>query len=227
MSSEPKLYNDKIPATVRAAMRAFTQQDCYLVRRRKRGATSKGAQGNCHANVQAWVDKKGGTRIPCWMLYRSRKLESSGLWIWIFHSLWRSPENEISDVTQHEAYADADYTTVWLDAKRDADLKEGISFNNVLCLATQQAADSLSNKIGYQIEVGKCYWATSSLSVVVPLEGHSGQYRWVTRDFPNNIRKLEEEYDCLVTEEGLRPTSADIKQISAQVFLDYSIRDHR
>jgi hypothetical protein len=222
-----RAYSEKIPNTVRIAMSDFTAGECYLVRRRKRGATSEGAQGNCHVNVQAWVDKKGGKRIPCWMLYRDRKLESSGLWIWIFHSLWQSPENEISDVTQHEAYANADYTTVWFDAKRDVDLEQGISFNNILCLATQQAADTLSNTLGYQIEVGKCYWATSSLSVVVPLDGHSGQYRWITREFPQNIRKLEEQYDCLVTADGFQPKTPNATRISTQIFLDYSLSDYR
>ena len=226
MPSEPKLYNDKIPATIRVAMRAFTQHDCYLIRKRKRGATSKGEKGNCHLNVQEWVDKKGGRRIPCWMLYRSRALTSKGLWIWIFHSVWQSPENDISDVTLNESYADADYTTAWFDASRDVDFVEGISFNNVLCVATDSAAHALSARLGYRIETGVCYWATSSLSLVIPLETHSGQFRWISRDYPNNIKRLEDEYECVASDSGLRPKGNAKSELSMKIFLDYSLSEH-
>ena len=116
------IYSHKIPSTVREAMSTFSGEECYLIRRRKKGLTGKGIQGNCHFNVQGWVDKIGGERLTGWLLYRNRSLINKGLWVWIFHSLWKTPEGQVVDVTQDSTYEGSDFTTVWLDKNRNIDI---------------------------------------------------------------------------------------------------------
>ena len=126
---DAKVYNDKIPTIVRNPMLEFTGSDCLLVNRRKRGATSKGAYSNCHSNVQDWVDKIGGARISGWLLARIPKFLNEGVWAWIFHSIWLTPEGKLTDVTMDDDYAGKDFVTFWHDKYRSCDLINGTSYN--------------------------------------------------------------------------------------------------
>ena len=113
------LYKSKVPSSVREAMLGLTKDECYLVKRRKKGLTGKGIQGNCHFNVQNWSDSIGSERIADWLLYRIKSFVNKGIWVWSFHSVWKTPEGQIFDVTQDVTYEGSDLTTVWFDKERN------------------------------------------------------------------------------------------------------------
>jgi hypothetical protein len=217
------LYTQKIPSNVREGMSKLTGDDCYLIKRRKKGLTGKGIQGNCHFNVQQWVDKIGGERIRGWLLYRNRSLMNKGLWIWVFHSVWKTPEGEIVDVTQDSTYEGSDFTTVWFDKSRDIDLLEGTSYNNVVVFENFNSASSFSKNVGVEALVGEPYWTTNSMSNILKISDHSGKYKWLDESFPNNIKLLESEYNCKVIDGKLVPNEGSSNKISSKIFFDYSV----
>ena len=174
-----KRYSDKVPLIVRHAMAQCTQEDCYLVKRRIRGLTGAGVQGNCHLNVQRWVDSVGGERVPGWLLYRNRRTLNSGIWVWSFHSVWRTPEGETVDVTQDETYSGSEFTTVWFDKTRDIDLVQGMNYNNVVVFERESTVAALTQTLGFTVTVGTPYWTTRRLDRTLSIDQHSGQYRWV------------------------------------------------
>jgi len=217
------IYTHKIPSNVRNGMSTFSGDECYLVRRRKKGLTGKGIQGNCHFNVQGWVDKIGGERLSGWLLYRNRLLINRGLWMWTFHSLWKTPEGQVVDVTQDSTYEGSDFTTVWLDKSRDIDLNEGTSFNNVVVFENGTSANNFTKNLGSEALVGIPYWTTPSMNHIRKISEHTGKYRWVDERFPNNINLFESEYNCKVKDGKLVPNQGASEQISTKIFFDYSV----
>ena len=217
------IYTHKIPSNVRNGMSTFSGDECYLVRRRKKGLTGKGIQGNCHFNVQGWVDKIGGERLSGWLLYRNRSLINKGIWVWIFHSLWKTPEGQVVDVTQDSNYEGSDFTTVWLDKSRDIDIKEGTSYNNVIVFENSTSANIFTKNLGSEVLVGIPYWATPSMNHIRKISEHTGKYRWIDESFPNNINLLESEYNCKVKDGKLVPNQGANNQISTKIFFDYSV----
>lgn len=80
-------------------MQEFTGGDCYIFERRvNSGVTGTGKHKSCHYNVQSLVDRIGGERISCWFLNKDKDYEL-GIVTWIWHSLWKTPEGKIVDVT--------------------------------------------------------------------------------------------------------------------------------
>lgn len=217
------IYTEKIPSSVRDAMKTFAQDDCYLVKRRKKGLTGKGVQGNCHFNVQNWVESIGGQRIAGWLLYRNKSLVNKGIWIWIFHSVWKTPEGEVVDVTQDTTYSGSNFTTVWFDASRNIDMVNGTSYNNIVVFENSNIAESFGKNIGAHVEPGTTYWTNSTLKTIIPINDSNGKYKWIDDSFPNNIKQLESEYDCRVVDGKLVPNSSSNKMVSTKIFFDYSI----
>jgi len=217
------IYTHKIPSNVRDGMSTFSGEECYLIRRRKKGLTGKGIQGNCHFNVQGWVDKIGGERLTGWLLYRNRSLINKGLWVWVFHSLWKTPEGQIVDVTQDSTYEGSDFTTVWLDKSRDIDISEGTSYNNVVVFENNTSAKNFTKNVGTEALVGIPYWTTPSMNDILKISEHTGKYRWVDESFSENIKLLESEYNCKVKDGKLVPNEGASNQISSKIFFDYSV----
>jgi hypothetical protein len=217
------IYTHKIPSNVREGMSLFSADECYLIQRRKKGLTGKGIQGNCHFNVQGWVDKIGGERLTGWLLYRNRSLINKGLWVWVFHSLWKTPEGQVVDVTQDSTYEGSDFTTVWLDKSRDIDIKEGTSYNNVVVFENSTSANNFTKNVGTEALVGVPYWTTPSMNNILKISEHTGKYRWVDESFSDNVKLLESEYNCKVKDGRLVPNEGASKQISSKIFFDYSV----
>jgi hypothetical protein len=219
----PILYTNKIPAAVRDGMSQLTANDCFLIKRRTKGLTGEGIQRNCHFNVQNWVDKIGGERLCGWLLCRNRSLMSDGVWVWSFHSVWKTPEEEVVDVTQDKTYDGADFTTVWLDKSRDIDLIEGTSYNNVVVFETNTAAKTYTKHSGIEVFSGIPYWITPNMQTALPIADHSGKYRWLNSTFPNNIKLLESEYNCKLVEGRFIPNEGASGKVSINVAFDYSV----
>lgn len=192
-----QIYNEKIPSFIRVPMLEFTDSDCYLVKHRKTGVTSKGTHLNCHRNVQDWVDKKGGHRISGWLLVREAKTIKLGIWVWIFHSIWLTPEGKYADVTMDDLYSGKEFVTFWHDKKRSCDLENGVSYNNIVIFDNQEIASDISRKYKYIVEKGMVYWALSDMSQIRNLDQHIGESKYVSPQYSENLKQLEQKYDAV------------------------------
>jgi hypothetical protein len=194
-----RTYTSKIPDAVQKAMVEFCKEDCYLIKRRKRGKTSQGARGACHKDVQRWVEKIGGERIPGWLLIRDRKTLSKGVWHWKFHSVWKTPEGEIVDVTKDEMYEGMEFSTFFFDSSRDMDFVEGTSYNNVVIFENSTSALPFSNKFKAEMKPGVVYWTHPSLNLMMDIHEHSGIYRLLFSDYTKNREMLERDLESQST----------------------------
>jgi len=94
-----------ISGLVKNQMSKLIGNDVVEVPIRKRGRTSEGVEGGCHATVDEWVQKIGGKRVPGWMLVESVRLRKHGVYHWTFHSVWETPEGKwvhVNEGTNHD-----------------------------------------------------------------------------------------------------------------------------
>lgn len=191
---DSQVYNEKIPSFVLSPMLEFTQSDCLLVKKRRRGATSKGRIGNCHVNVQSWVDKIGGECVSGWLLNRENRFIKKGTWIWSFHSVWLTPEKKLVDVTMDPTYQNNEFITFWPDKERKAEWKIGKNYNNIVIFQDADIAKRNLTESVVNPSSGVIYWVTPNLQNLRTIKQHDGIYRHIKKEFPDNIKFMEEKY---------------------------------
>jgi hypothetical protein len=212
-------YSHKIPATVREAMKLFTGSKCYLIKRKIMSAN--GSEGNCHLNVEGNIKAYGGTRITGWILVKNRELNDKGVWTWTFHSVWKLNDGSIVDVTEDNNYKGQEYSTVWFDSKRDADLVEGKNFNSIVVFGSEHVAHAIGSASGKLLHPGNVYWTTKAVNQFMDINEHIGMYRWIDHRFPNNIQLLEREYNCKINNGQV--VSINGGNIDKRIFFDYGV----
>jgi hypothetical protein len=210
---DTRLYSSKLPKIVSNAMRNFTNEECVLVKKRQKGKTSNNEELNCHANVSYWVNKIGGEIQNGWLLTRNRDLIKKGVWVWNYHSVWKTPEHKLADVTESSDYATNHFTTVWLDNSRSVDLNKGIGYNNIIIFDNQKIVDLWNQHYEQNLEVGKLYWVSDCLRYFKNIEDHSGQYMWLREEYAENIKKLKIEMEKY----------KDLKEVPIDLIFDYSL----
>lgn len=184
-------YSSRLPKVVSNAMRSFTDEECVLVKKRQKGKTSNNNENNCHANVNYWVDRIGGEIQNGWLLVRNRRLIKMGVWIWNYHSVWKTPESKLADVTANDEYSTNHFTTVWLDNNRTVDLKNGMGYNNIAIFDNQKIVDLWNKEYEQNLEVGKLYWVSDCLRYFKNINEHNGQYLWLREEYADNRKKFE------------------------------------
>jgi len=205
------VYTHKIPPKVRSAMCAFTGSDCLLVEHRQKGKTGSGKKLNCHRNVKHWVEKLGGEQIYGWVLTRNRDLLNRGAYIWIFHSIWKTPENKLADVTMNPLYDNLDLITFWTDSNRSMNWNELISYNNVEVYENNAIAEHVSNIMKYSIAPGKVYWGNNGLYMT--LEEDDGTYKIVTEA---REQELTARFGVRIEKEGDKLKFVGAENLSAE-----------
>jgi len=157
-----------------------------------------------------------------WLLLRIRKFNEVGMYAWAFHSIWRTTDGELLDITDDKNYVGSEYSTFWYDAVRTVDLVEGINYNNVMTFGNDAIANHFSTAIGVKLASGVPFWTTQSMKHVRPLDMHSGQYRWITSNYPNNIARMEERYNVKVVN-GKLTSNGLSDQLHTDAEFDFSI----
>ena len=202
---DSQVYNDNIPSFVLSPMLEFTQSDCLLVKKRRRGATSKGKTLNCHGNVQSWVDKIGGECVSGWLLNRENRFIKKGTWIWSFHSAWLTPEQKLVDVTIDPIYQNNEFITFWPDKERKAEWKIGKNYNNIVIFQNAETTKRNLSESVVNPNSGVVYWTTPNLQNLRTIEQHDGIYRHIKREFPDNIKFMEEKYGLTFSDGKIIP----------------------
>ena len=223
-SDGTKLYTHKIPKRVRRAMTQFTQSDCHLVKRRRSGKTSEGEYRNCHTNVAYWVEHIGGESVNGWVLQRQSHMLSIGWWSWTFHSLWKTPEGKLVDVTQNPLYEGKTHITFWKDKTRRVNLVDGVSYNTVFLFANQSIAEHYSIQTNQRVQAGKVYWANMSNRKVKRVKESSGEFRLLTSEYPTNIKLLKDRCGLDVVDDYLiYPKDWRGVETSSDLLFDFGI----
>lgn len=190
-------YKDRLPKEVNDALKTFVGGDCVMVRRLKKDKhkySVNAKTGECHLNVQLFVDRYGGKRISGWLLRRTY-LADKGVYAWLFHSVWQTPEKKWLDVTFDKEYAGRDKTIFVPDSTRTADLIEGTSYNNIVIFTDLRFTLFYGSQVGMELETNKVYWCDQTLRYFLATDEHSGQYRWISKQYPKNIEKMCDEYE--------------------------------
>lgn len=215
-------YKNKLPKTIVQAMQQVTGDDCYIINRRIKGVTGNGENNNCHFNVQDLVERIGGERISGWLLLRDKALYRNGIYVWTFHSIWKTPENKYVDVTKSEQYGNEKLATFWHDSQRHADLIEGTAFNSVITLENEKAVQIIEKATSTLLAIEKAYWTVNDMRLFSELDDHSGEYRFLLNQYPQNIKLLEEKYNCKMEGRGFVSNNGD-DTVSSKMLFDFAV----
>jgi hypothetical protein len=187
-----KIYTNKIPKTVRLAMHKFTNAECILVKR-KDNDFAQNAALNCHQNVATLAEELNGEMKNGWLLYRSRMLMNMGVWVWCFHSVLKTAENKLIDVTKDKMYETNNYSTFWYDTSRTANVQRGTAYNNIMVIDNQRAVDLFNAEYGCDLKVGVVYWTSNCMRFFKKLNEHNGVYKALGAEYEQNLTELKQE----------------------------------
>ncbi len=210
-----------LPKSIVQAMRSVTTDDCYIIERRVKGVTGSGKENNCHINVQELVERIGGECVFGWLLERNSKLFRKGIYIWSFHSIWKTPEEKYVDVTQGD-YGLERLATFWCDSHRRADMIQGTAFNNLITLENNGAVQIIQQATNNRLESGKAYWTDTKVSVFAGLEEHSGVYRLLHNHYPENRKLLLDQYGVRIEGKSLISVTGD-ENVPQKMLFDFSL----
>lgn len=216
------LYTHAIPKTVRECMKRVSNADCYRIKRRINAFPVSADANNSHTSVQELVDNIGGERVGGWLLSKDKHALKQGLYVWIFHSIWKTPEGEHIDVSKNDSYKNDKESIFWPDSERGADLDEGTAYNLIAVLENYKTAAYIAQTSHKQLTPAKLYWAEKKMRFFKEFDEHSGVYRMIDSNYPQNMKLLEELYDAKIISGHLVPNNPS-NRIATQMFFDFSI----
>ena len=187
-----KIYTDKIPKTVRFAMRKFTNAECILVKRKDNDYLQNAAL-NCHKNVANLAKEINGEIKNGWLLYRNRAMIDSGIWVWCFHSVLKTADSKLIDVTKDKTYTNNNFSTFWYDTSRTANVEKGTAYNHIIVIDNQVVADRFNATYGCDLKVGEVYWTSNCIRFFKKLNEHSGVYKALGAEYEQNLIELKQE----------------------------------
>lgn len=207
-----------------SALRAVSDGEIYWIERRLRGKTSEGTEGLCHVNVAYWVDKVGGSRVDGWAYVDTKEMVRAGVHIWMWHSVWQTPEGKLVDVTQNKNLEGRDKLTFCIDKKRNTNIDEGIGYNSIIIVDNEKTLAALNNTLDIEMEVWKAYWTEGSGKYVEELDAIDGQFRWLN-GYDNNKAMIEQEFGITFDENGKINARIDgmTYRKAKKVFMGYAI----
>ena len=188
-------YADKLPPSLNQVLKTFTNSECVMVRKIKAKDSIYSKVRNCHLNVKSYIEKFGGSSVSGWLLLRNTMQSDRGMYAWSFHSVWQKPDGKWLDVTEDKNYLGRDKSIFIPDSQRLLDFAQGLSYNNFMVFTEPKFAAYYGNSIGVQLLTDKVYWSDTVMMRVMDTEQHSGIYRLLTPDYPNNLKMLCDEYE--------------------------------
>lgn len=177
-------------------------------------------EGRCHLNVENWVSENGGKIIRGWLLVRKNSFLSSGIWVWVFHSVWMDKKGNLIDITYHGENHDCEKSIVWLDIYRKPDLVKGLSYNNLMVIDNSAIAKRYSESVEIEIKAGDLYWATPDMMYFKPVKYHTGVYRLLGAAYAENEKIFEQVSGLKIN--GTILTGAE--NLHRELMLDFSLK---
>ncbi len=186
-----QIYTNKIHKNVRSAMRNFTNSECILVKRKDNDFLQNDAL-NCHQNVATLAKELNGEMKNGWLLFRNNMLNDMGVWVWCFHSVLKTADNELIDVTKDKTYERKNYSTFWYDSSRIANVENGTAYNNIILFDNQRTADLFNAQYGSDLKVGIIYWTSNCMRFFKKLNEHNGVYKAIGPEYEQNLLELKQ-----------------------------------
>ena len=211
-----KAYTQRLNPTVASGMTKFAGSECCLVK--KDLNTQNNRALNCHYNVKAQVEAHGGQCINGWLLDKTPSLINHGIWHWTFHSIWETKSGEWFDITI-DKHNGREYSPFWADKGRTLNLIEGYGYNDIIIFASQYAVDMFSS-LSDGIVLGEVFWTARGFSLLKHHSGHTGQYRYLRKEFSHNFDMLESDYNVRVVDGKL---CGEDRLVPVDIFFDYSV----
>lgn len=220
-------YADKLTPQLNELLKSFAGSECIMVRKIKEKDSMKGKAGNCHLNVKNYIDKFGGTSISGWLLNRIPSFMDKGMYVWSFHSVWLKPDGNLLDVTDDKHYIGRDKSIFIPDTLRSPNLVEGTSYNNFLVFTGKAFAEHYGRSIGKEINSHTLYWCDTVMTRLIEINEHSGVYRLLSKDYPNNLQRMCDEYELEIVNGKPVPKAGSkyegIGALPPTLVFDYSI----
>ena len=187
-------------------MREVTDGECYFVRRRLKGVTGNGEKSACHTNVKKLVDRIGGEAVYGWKLAKYKELMGLGIYSFVFHSIWKTPEGKCVDVTMCENYGDDRRLVFWHDTKRRANMEEGYTYNNVTVFKSLRGSMLARTTNNSRVKQAVAYWSSKDYKLYMPLKDHknNGMYRYLHEEYKENREMFEKQFDVKITKNGIK-----------------------
>lgn len=222
---DARLYTDKLPPNIVDALKEFSGNECYLIKRDVDRKSVLCAPNNCHKNVNKRIEKYGGEMVNGWLLSRNPMFLEMGIWAWTYHSVWVTPKQKIVDVTDNKDYVNLPLSTFIPDNKRLVDISNGIAYNTIVIFDNSRVANKLEIASGEDrnLTEGVVYWTTNSIKHFRELDEHSGAYKLIRREYPQNLKELQEKYRCKIEGNRLLPIDDYVPSIKSDIFFDFSI----
>lgn len=222
-------YADKLPISTNNALKSFTGAECLMVRKIKDKDKNKikNKAGNCHINVQFYVEKFGGKSVSGWILNRNSLYLDRDMYVWSFHSVWEKPDGKWVDVTDDKHYMGRDKSIFIADSKRVPDLVEGRAYNNFAIFNEPKYAAHFGASIGVELITNRIYWTDTSMMRMLDSEHHDGVYRWLNAEYPRNIEMMCEEYELEIVDGKPKPKPGskyeNMPGFPTKMLFDYSL----
>jgi len=220
-----KPYAKKIPKRVRNSMQTAIGGQCFLVKKletSESGEHACRAFTSCHSQVQNLVDTQGGKRIQGWQLFTHKTYIDLGIYLWVFHSIWQTPEGEHLDLTVDIDALGGNSIVFWPDPKRKVDLSKGYNFNSLLVCETEKGTEPMTVASSTRIQKSKLYWATADSRNVLPYTESDGIYRYLTEEYAHNRQLFKQRYSDYVEFDDDN-SFTEVKPLPARALLEFSI----
>ncbi len=214
-----KSYHEKLPKVVGDAIKRFSNDECVLLKKKLDTRNNKAL--NCHYNVSQQISEQGGKCLNGWLLSKNSKLLEYGLWHWSYHSAWINSNGEAFDITIDKNNS-RDFSTFVPDYTRIIDLKNGVSYNDIVIFEKTAIAQHYTEGIGFQVELGTVYWILNNLSQIRKTDDYNGKYRYLRPEFPGNSKRLERDYNVVIKDGKLTSLAGD-EVVNPNMLFEYSI----
>ena len=179
-----------VPLLVKNEMAKLIGNEVVKVPIRKRGRTSEGRSRWCHPTVAEWVKKIGGKQITGWMLDHYPKFDKHGVYTWIFHSVWETPEGKWVHVNKEDDHEHIRNIMFCPDDTREFDPVKGLNINNLTFFTNTRAIRWYNRRFGRCTEAANrpgFYWG-HGFNPLVPFSETDGVLKSFY-DFDDNLIK--------------------------------------
>ena len=213
---------DDLPKSINSTLMSFIGNEYVEVKKFEEKEKLLNKIGNCHLNVQAYVDKFGGSSVSGWLLNNKQTYIQRQMFIFSFHSVWQKPDGSWLDVTEDKDYITNENTIFVHDVQRLPDLLEGISFNNFVIITEPNFAEYYGGALSKKIHINNAYWIDISLKHLLNIDEHDGTYRLIGPNYPKNIEMMCKKYNLEMID-GKAQAKLKSGKLPVKFLFDFSV----
>jgi hypothetical protein len=211
-----------LPKSLNTTLKSFIGNQYVEVKKFEENEKLLNKIGNCHLNVQAYIDRFRGSSVSGWLLNNNQTYIQRQMFIFSFHSVWQKPDGSWLDVTEDKDYITNENTIFVNDVQRLPDLVEGVSYNNFVIITEPKFAEYYGGALSKKIHTNKPYWIDISLKHLMNIDEHDGSYRLIGPNYPNNIEMMCKKYNLEMID-GKAQAKLKSGKLPVKFLFDFSV----